>query len=98
MTKQLAPIEELAKQCNADIGTWDKSGNGGLLLSFTKDDLITFRQAIIKDFVSKAEVKAALIDDPLHLNGITKDDAAMNYYSKRGKATKLYALPDWIEK
>ena len=88
MTKQLAPIELLAREYINAMG----------YAIMDNSELEQLRQAIIKDFVSKAEVKAALIDDPLHLNGITKDDAAMNYYSKRGKATKLYALPDWIEK
>jgi hypothetical protein len=87
MTK-LAPIELLAREYINAMG----------YAIMDNSELEQLRQAIIKDFVSKAEVKAALIDDPLHLNGITKDDAAINYYSKRGKATKLYALPDWIEK
>ena len=92
MTKQLAPIEELAKQAIPNVHMTTQH------VCLSVSELEQLRQAIIKDFVSKAEVKAALIDDPLHLNGITKDDAAINYYSKRGKATKLYALPDWIEK
>ena len=89
----LAPIDELALATGLIL----KTTNLELCPSYL-NKLEQLRQAIIKDFVSKAEVKAALIDDPLHLNGITKDDAAINFYSLRGKATKLYDLSDWMEK
>lgn len=47
-------VLEIAKACGADIGTWDKSGNGITLVSFTEAQLSEFSEQI-----------RALIDQPV---------------------------------
>ena len=56
MTK-LAPIDELARQCNAGIGYIAGTAvhPSNRTYTFTKKELAQLRQAIIRDFVSTLE-------------------------------------------
>jgi hypothetical protein len=42
-------ILKLAKENGADIGTWDKSGNGANVICFSLKELQKFVDAVIKE-------------------------------------------------
>lgn len=52
------------------------------------------RIAELEAQLARYECVAWLINDPLHLNGITKDKQQGAYYEARGAATNLFALKD----
>lgn len=41
-------VEQIATECGAEIGTWDKSGNGQKLISFTHNELSNYTKAILR--------------------------------------------------
>lgn len=47
MNKEI--IIDIAKKCGADIGTWDRSGNGANVVSFSIEELMRFAIAILEN-------------------------------------------------
>jgi len=41
-------IDNIAEKCGAEIGTWDKSGNGQKLIAFTRAELKAYTNEIIE--------------------------------------------------
>ena len=105
MTKQLAPIEELAKQCGFEIhpmhdgtnATGIYAPNSGGLFNMT-NELEQLRQAIIRDFVSTLEpVHSQFFDVNKwydYLNEKHKKNTIEAGYLHRD----LYDLSEWSNK
>lgn len=59
-------IEQLAIESGAEVGTWDKSGNGQKLIAFTHSELTAFAEAYHKAKMEDSPVVGYRIE---HING-----------------------------
>jgi hypothetical protein len=51
---------EIAKACGAEVGTWDKSGNGGNVVSFTIKNFNEFVEEIRSEPNERDNIRASL--------------------------------------
>ena len=90
MTKQLAPIEELAKQAIPNVHMTTQH------VCLTVSELEQLRQAIIRDFVSTVEPVGEVIKDENQIKEIMFNAHHWTHILSLGD--KLYTLSEWIEK
>ena len=99
MTK-LAPIDELARQCNAGIGyiagTMVHPSNR--TYTFTKSELEQLRQAIIKDFVSTLEPVHSQFFDVNNWYDYLNEKHKKNTIEAGYLHRDLYDLSEWSNK
>ena len=100
MTKPTDLID-IAKEAGADIGTWDKSGNGANVVSFSMSELTKFAELLLTQERKKiAELEAQLARYEVvgskewcsDCNGIVGELNEEGYKFPNG--TKLFALKD----
>lgn len=101
MTKQLAPIEELADKFSCE--KFNHAFKGEFSYEFTEPQLEQLRQAIIKDFVSTLEPVAWATKASI-TNAISGNDVIVGKKVKQGRTIEvlrdiaIYDLSEWKDK
>lgn len=64
---------EIAKECGAEVGTWDKSGNGGNVVCFSLKEFNEFVERIRDEPNELNNINAKLISDIFDLEWLKQD-------------------------